>query len=63
MENINDVIEQIAKSNNTTADEVRKEMEIAIDHAWENNLKTSGMFKCKPTPEEFIKKAAMSLFG
>ncbi|MCL2751969.1 MAG: sporulation initiation factor Spo0A C-terminal domain-containing protein [Firmicutes bacterium] len=54
------IIEQIAKKNNTAPDEIRREMEIAIDHAWENSpQKMRELFKSKPTPEEFILKSVM----
>ena len=58
-----EVIEQIAKQNNTTAEEVLREMQYAIDEAWSSPNKTEAERKAqadipcqgeKPTVEEFI---------
>ena len=53
-----DVFEQIGKDKKTP-DEVRREISIAINRAWEsNNSKMRELFKNKPSPEEFILKIA-----
>ena len=48
------IIEQVAKQNNTSPENVRREMEIVIDYAWDNNSTMRELFKNKPSPEEFI---------
>ena len=59
------VIEEIAKRNNKPVDEVRRDMQIAIDIAWERNKgsKIQSLFKNKPTPEEFMLKCAMDIIA
>jgi len=53
MKTTEEIIEQIARENNTTPDEVEREINLAIQHAWENGgLKK--LFPERPTIEQFI---------
>ena len=53
------IINEIAKNNNVTPQEVQSDMEYAIDYAWSTNDVIREMFDyLKPTPAEFILKIA-----
>ncbi|MCL2061651.1 MAG: sporulation initiation factor Spo0A C-terminal domain-containing protein [Firmicutes bacterium] len=56
-----ELINEIAKKNNTTSDAVRQEMQKAIDHAWLKNGEICNMFDAKPTPEQFIIEMSMGI--
>lgn len=54
-----DILKHVAEQNGTTLDDVRQEMQAAIDAAWENpdgaELQHQLFPDGKPTPEEFIR--------
>jgi hypothetical protein len=57
MKTIDEIFARVAKNNNLTVQEMKREMEIAIDHAWEHNDNIKRSFKTKPTPEQVILKS------
>ena len=68
MKNFEEILEKIAKENGTTPENVRREIQRAIDEAYGhhnadaqplwNKMAPSGN---KPTPEEFVMQLAMML--
>lgn len=59
-----DVYKIIAERNNTTVEEVKKEMQKALDSAFSDSNKLVNQFPCKgkkPTIDEFINFVANAL--
>ena len=48
------IIAKVAKENGVSEEQCRADMQEALDHSWETNLKHSGKFKKKPSVEEFM---------
>ena len=68
MKNFEEIIAKIARENGTTPENVLREMQLAIDHAYDHHDKEAQKlwdmmsFKSdRPTPEEFIFQVAMML--
>lgn len=66
--NFEEIIAKIARENGTTPENVLREMQLAIDHAYDHHDKEAQKlwdmmsFKSdRPTPEEFIFQVAMML--
>mgnify|MGYP003249892303 CR=1 FL=1 len=70
MEDFKKILAKIAENNGTTPEEVRRDMQAAIDAAFDNHdasaqpLWDMMIFEGKrPTPEEFILRVAMMIYG
>ena len=68
MKNFEEIIAKIDRENGTTPENVLREMQLAIDHAYDHHDKEAQKlwdmmsFKSdRPTPEEFIFQVAMML--
>ena len=68
MKDFQSILEQIALENGTTPDDVRHQMQLAIDTAFENPSDETKLIQnmmpfqgAKPTPEEFVLQIAMML--
>ena len=48
------VVAEIAKKNNTTSEEVIREMQKAIDEAWDNGRGMEWFLEGRPTIREFV---------
>ena len=68
MKNFEEIIAKIAEENGTTSENVLREMQLAIDHAYDHHDKEAqklwDMIASKgerPTPEEFIFAVSMMI--
>lgn len=65
MRDFQEILEQIAQEHGTTAEEVRSQMQLALDAAFENPSKEAKVIQDmmpfdqrQPSPEEFVQKIA-----
>ena len=57
------IIEQVAKNENITKEEVIAQMREAIEIGWEKGMRLSGLFEEKPSVEDFLLTLCSEVLG